>query len=146
MATAAKIHEQARYIVLRDMAVAEMRRQKPGPGRGHKGKNNMSSVTVCFPKGDPGKHVADRWHKAFCNGKRIWEAMRELLPSSVGPKTPDRDQTSVQTPGESEKSQASPEQESVLSGKPETAPELTARAALSRVIGFFARPNSVRVI
>jgi hypothetical protein len=70
-ATAAKINEQANYIVLRDMAVAEARKvaRGPGPGRGRRIKTNLSPARVLFPKDDPGEKTAHRWRKAFCDGK-----------------------------------------------------------------------------
>jgi ParB family chromosome partitioning protein len=62
-----KIEEQAKYIVWRDGAVAVVKRMNAGPGRGRKGKKNLSPVRVAFPRGDPGEKTAHRWRKSFCS-------------------------------------------------------------------------------
>jgi len=69
-----KIEEQAKYIVLRDAAVAVMRSMQIPADRGRGRKNrNIESIRVSYPKGDPGDDMAYRWRKAFCakNGAAI---------------------------------------------------------------------------
>jgi len=59
-----KVLEQAKYVCLRDAAVAIARTTNPGPGRGH--KNQVAKNQLGFPAGDPGKHTVHKWRKAFC--------------------------------------------------------------------------------